>query len=66
MKNKAQLISLIAKVGKKRIPTMNVVQCIDDADTELVKVSLEASTRGPVGVSVPLLNHSTNDQTIMK
>ena len=53
MKNKTQLITLIAKVAKMRIPTMNVVQCCDDADTELVKVSLEASTRGPVEVCNP-------------
>ena len=61
VKNQAQRIILIAKVAKKRIPTMNVVQCIDDADTEVVNVSLEASTRGPVDVSILLLNHPTND-----
>ena len=61
VKNKAQLIRLIANVAKRRFPTMNVVQCIDDADTELVKVCLEASTRGPVEVSVLLSSYQTND-----
>ena len=61
VKHKAQLISLIAKIAKRRFPTMNVVQCIDDADTELVKVCLDASTRGPVEVNVLLSSHQTND-----
>ena len=61
VKNKAQLIGLIANVAKRRFPTINVVQCIDDADTELVKVCLEASTRGPVEVSVLLSSYQTND-----
>ena len=39
-KNKAQLVPLIAKHAKERLPEINVMQCCDDADTEIVKGAL--------------------------
>ena len=47
-KNKAQLVPLIAKHVKERLPEINVMQCCDDADTEIVKGALDASRYGQV------------------
>ena len=49
-KNKAQLVPLIAKRAKERLPEINVMQCRDDADTGIVKGALDASRYGPVKV----------------
>ena len=51
-KNKAQLVPLIAKCAKARLPEINVMQCRDDADTEIVKGALDASRYGPVEVCI--------------
>ena len=51
-KNKAQLVPLIAKRAKERLPEINVMQCHDDADTEIVKGALDASRYGPVEVCI--------------
>ena len=47
-KNKAQLVPLFDKHAKDRLPEINVMQCCDDADTEIVKGALDASRYGPV------------------
>ena len=51
-KNKAQLVPLIAKRAKERLPEINVMECRDDADTEIVKGALDASRYGPVEVCI--------------
>ena len=51
-KNKAQLVPLIAKHAKEHLPEISVMQCRDDADTEIVKGTLDASRYGPVEVCI--------------
>ena len=54
-KNKAQLVPLIAKRAKERLPEINVMECRDDADTEIVKGALDASRYGPVEVCILII-----------
>ena len=51
-KNKAHLVPLITKCAKARLPEINVMQCRDDADTEIVKGALDASRYGSVEVCI--------------
>ena len=50
--NKAQLVPLIAKRAKECLPEISVMQCHDDADTEIMKRVLDASRYRPVEVCI--------------